>query len=153
VEVRIAAIAAADTLAVRRPVLRPGRAPEDARYAGDDDAETLHLGAFVDGRLVGVATIIRQPPAGEDDPDAWRVRGMATLPDHRGGGLGARLLDGLLEHARRSGGRSVWCTARIDAVSLYRRAGFEPEGAPFEIPGIGQHLVLRKSLASPDGGY
>jgi GNAT superfamily N-acetyltransferase len=152
VEVRIAAITAADTLDVRRPVLRPGRPPEDARYAGDDDAETLHLGAFVDGRLVGVATIIREPPPGEDDPGAWRVRGMATLPDHRGRGLGARLLDGLLEHARGSGGRWVWCTARIGAVSLYRRAGFEPEGAPFEIPGIGQHLVLRKSLASPDGG-
>jgi GNAT superfamily N-acetyltransferase len=152
VEVRIAAIAAADTLAVRQPVLRPGRPPEDARYAGDDDPETLHLGAFVDGRLVGVASIIRQPPPGEDDPGAWRIRGMATLPDHRGRGLGARLLAGLLEHARGNGGRLVWCTARIGAVSLYRRAGFEPEGEPFEIPGIGPHLVLRKSLATPDGG-
>jgi len=152
VEVRIAAINAADTLAVRRPVLRPGRPPEDARYAGDDDVGTLHLGALVDGRLVAVATIIRQPPVGEDDPGAWRVRGMATLPEHRGRGLGARLLDALVEHARGSGGGWVWCTARIGAVSLYRRAGFEPEGAPFEIPGIGQHLILRKSLASPDDG-
>jgi GNAT superfamily N-acetyltransferase len=152
VEPRIATIAAEDTLAVRQPVLRPGRQPEDARYAGDDVADTLHLGAFVDGRLVAVATIIRQPPPGEDDPGSWRIRGMATLPDHRGRGLGARLLDRLLEHARGSGGRSVWCTARIGALSLYRRAGFEPEGVPFQIPGIGQHLVLRKSLVTPDGG-
>jgi GNAT superfamily N-acetyltransferase len=138
-----------DTLAVRQPVLRPGLSPEDARYAGDGDADALHLGAFVDDRLVAVATIIRQPPPGEDDPGAWRIRGMATLPDHRDRGFGARLLAGLLEHAREHGGRSVWCTARIGAVSLYRRAGFEPEGAPFEIPGIGQHLRLRRSL---DGG-
>jgi GNAT superfamily N-acetyltransferase len=149
VEPRIATIAAADTLAVRQPVLRPGRPPEDARYAGDDDADSLHLGAFVDGRLVAVATIIRQPPPSEDDPGAWRIRGMATLPNHRGRGLGARLLAGLLEHARGNRGRSVWCTARIGAVSLYRRAGFEPAGTPFEIPGIGPHLLLRRTL---DGG-
>jgi GNAT superfamily N-acetyltransferase len=152
VEPRIAAITAEDALAVRQPVLRPGRQPEDARYEGDDEADALHLGAFVDDRLTAVATIIRQPQPGEDDPAAWRIRGMATLPDHRGQGLGARLLEGLLDHARGSGGRSVWCTARIGAVSLYRRAGFEPEGAPFEIRGIGPHLVLRKSLASPDAG-
>ena len=145
-EPRIAAITWEDTLAVRQPVLRPGRPPEDARYAGDADADAFHLGAFVDDRLVAVASIIRQPPPGEDDPDAWRIRGMATLPGHRGRGFGARLVAGLLEHARWRGGRSVWCTARIAAVSLYRRAGFEPEGAPFEIPGIGPHLLLRRSL-------
>jgi ribosomal protein S18 acetylase RimI-like enzyme len=75
-------------------------------------------------------------------PGAWRVRGMATDPQHRGQGAGAQILDRLVEHAIQQGATRVWCNARTPALGLYERAGFEPESEEFEIPGIGPHFVM-----------
>ncbi|MBG31354.1 MAG: hypothetical protein CMI31_15360 [Opitutae bacterium] len=37
----------------------------------------------------------------------------------------------------------IWCNARLAAIPLYKRLGFEEVGQPFDIPGIGPHLVMR----------
>ena len=54
---------------------------------------------------------------------AWRVRGMATRPDHRGSGIGTLVLAALLDHVRSQGGGLVWCTARLGALTFYERGG------------------------------
>ena len=71
---------------------------------------------------------------------------MATAPDARGRGLGAALLAACLHHARDRGGRRVWCNARVTAEGFYLRAGFVAEGARFDLPEIGEHVVMAVSL-------
>jgi GNAT superfamily N-acetyltransferase len=95
---------------------------------------------------VAVASLTREPPPGSDDPTAWRLRGMATLPAARGRGLGGRLLEACLDHARARGGASVWCNARTRALVFYERHGFVAAGEPFDLPGLGPHLELRRPL-------
>lgn len=131
---------------IRHLVLRPHQRPEDLVYAGDDAADALHLGAFEDGRLVGIASVSREPPPGADDPGAWRVRGMATLPEARGRGIGGRLLEACIEHARLRGASLVWCNGRIRATPFYERHGFHVVRGPFDVPGIGPHDELHRSL-------
>src|SRR5215210_7918210 len=92
---------------LRHLVLRPHQRPEEIVYEHDDD-DALHFGAYVDGSLVAVASIAREDPpmdlagrVGSDRAiDAWRIRGMATLPEHRGAGLSGELLERCITHAR-----------------------------------------------------
>ena len=49
-------IKANDTYAIRHKMLRPSGTLEDCIFQGDHDELTFHLGAFVDKKLVSVAS-------------------------------------------------------------------------------------------------
>jgi len=131
---------------LRHLVLRPHQRPEDLVYPGDETPDALHLGAFEGGRLVAIASITREPPPSSDDPSAWRVRGMATLPGSRRRGIGGALLEACVEHARSHGATTVWCNGRVPATSFYERHGFEIVRGPFDVPDLGPHHELRRAL-------
>ena len=139
-------IAPADLDAVRQlrdSVLRPRLPPGGSVYPGDNHPETLHLGAFLAGKLVAVASVCCEPPPGECDPVVWRVRGMATLPAQRGHGLGGKLLNQCLLHARKLGGRRVWCSARVGVAEFYHARGFASVGEPFALPQYSDEPYVR----------
>ena len=105
--------------------------------------ETLHVGAFLAGKLVAVASVCHEPPPGERDAAAWRVRGMATLPEQRGRGLGGKLLEHCLQHARALGGRRLWCSARVAVAAFYHAWGFVSVGEPFVLPQYSEEPYIR----------
>jgi GNAT superfamily N-acetyltransferase len=144
VEIRPADLAAVREL--RHRVLRPHQRPEELVYGADETPDALHLGAFEGERLVAIASITREPPPGTADPSAWRVRGMATLPEARNRGIGSLLLERCLEHARDRGGALVWCNGRVAARAFYERHGFVVARGPFDVPVIGPHLELHRAL-------
>ena len=135
---------------LRHQLLRPGRPADELVFPGDDAPDTLHAGAFVEERLVGIATIIREAPPGEADDRAWRVRGMATLPEIRGRGYGGLLLERCVEHAVNHGGRLLWCNARAGAVGFYRRYALATRGDAFDIPDLGTHYLMSRALPQRD---
>lgn len=127
---------------LRHRVLRPHQSLADCAYPGDERPDSFHLAALVDAEVVGIASVYRQAEDGAFGGSAWRLRGMATAPEFRGRGLGARLLGDCLERVRGAGGDELWCNARTTAAGFYERLGFERRGEEFELPGIGPHLVL-----------
>ncbi len=131
---------------LRHRLLRPHQQPWEIEFDGDEDADTLHVGAFRDDALVGIASVMREPLPGDDDPRAWRLRGMATLPEVRGQGYGGALLERCLGHAVDRGGDLPWCTARVPAAGFYRRYAFESVGDVFEVPSIGPHILMTRRL-------
>lgn len=150
-------IAATATYSLRAAVLRPGLPLEAAVFPGDTDPTTAHLGAFSGGELVGIASVYREAPpgaadagaadagavdAGPADASAWRLRGMATLPQVRGQGFGKALVAACLEHVAARGGTRLWCNARTEAVGFYRKLGFATAGDEFDIPGVGPHYMM-----------
>lgn len=154
---RVEAVAAEDVRPLRGRVLRPGQAPRELVYPGDDHPDALHAairdagpgsGGRGDGSgaIVGVATVAPEGHPRDPRPGDWRLRGMATAPEARGRGLGAALLAACLHHARDRGGERVWCNARATAEGFYLRAGFVVEGSRFELPEIGPHVVMAVSL-------
>lgn len=130
---------------LRGDVLRPGQPPEASVYPGDDDLGTVHLGAYVDGVLVGIASLYEEDRAGGPSR-GWRLRGMATAPAARRRGAGAALLAAAVEHVVAQGGSELWCNARMVAVEFYAWAGFTVVSDPFDIPGIGPHVVMRRPV-------
>ena len=144
---------------LRRAVLRPDQPPEEARYQGDDDPRSAHAAvrhiATRDSEhrteVDAVGTVVPEPPPWEPERiDGWRLRGMATRPGARRRGLGSLVLAALLDHVAAHGGGLVWCNARVPAQGLYRRAGFMPRGGVFDIPGIGPHVHMWRTLNAED---
>jgi GNAT superfamily N-acetyltransferase len=138
-----------DVLPLRRTLLRPGQAPEAAIHPGDAAPATVHLGAFIEEELVCVATLFREAPAGQDDPLAWRLVGMATRPDRQRRGYGRAVIERCVAAVAGRGGTRLWCNARLDAVGFYQRLGFVAIGPPFEVAGTGLRQRMVRPVAPP----
>ena len=131
---------------LRHAVLRPHQKPAELVFRGDDAPDAMHVGAFLDGKLVGIASVAREPFPGEPQLDAWRLRGMATLPEARRKGYGAALVQALVAHVAAHGGNLIWCHGRTSALPFYHAVGFREHGEEFTVPVTGPHFVLRRAV-------
>jgi len=82
-EIKIMPITAEEARVIRKAVLRPDQPAKFTIYPNDDASGTLHVGAFIDGQLVGITTVSLESPPGEHKPDAWRMRGVAVIGNWR----------------------------------------------------------------------
>jgi predicted GNAT family N-acyltransferase len=100
---------------------------------GDDNPDAVYIGALDDDdRLLGTCLVLPRPyPLHPERPHAWQLRGMATVPERRGEGIGAAVLARALAEIEARGGELVWCDARTTAVRFYGTHGFAAEGAEF----------------------
>lgn len=71
---------------------------------------------------------------------------MAVLKEWRGKGVGALLLQTLMEQARRRGHAQVRLNAQITAAGFYRRLGFDFCGPEFIEAGI-PHVAMQRDLS------
>ena len=76
---------------------------------------------------------------------------MAVLKDWRGQGIGAALLQTLMELARERGHTRARLNAQASAIGFYRRYGFETVGSEFMDAGIAHVLMQRELKSVPDG--
>jgi GNAT superfamily N-acetyltransferase len=146
--VMIRPVAVEEVRPLRQAILRPHLPPEHSVYAGDEAAEALHVGAFVEGRLVGVASALHEARPGEDDAGAWRLRGVAVLEPFRGHGVGRRLVEACVAHARAQGGTRLWFNAAARARVFYERMGFKVEGEELVSPETGPYYLMWREIDS-----
>lgn len=126
---------------IRQRVLRPHQEAHELVYPGDDASDSYHLGAIQGGHVLGILSMYFAPmPA--DTADAWRIRGMATLPEIRGAGYGCKLVEAARDRSWADSRAPIWCNARESAFGFYEKLGFVIEGGIFEIEGIGPHAVM-----------
>lgn len=137
--------------AVQLQVLRPhGRLPADVEPTG----LWLHVAAFAGEQVVGACSVGPAPWPHADlvslSAPQWQLRSLAVLPDYRGG-VGAQLLAAAVDRARLAAAGSLWANARVAAVGLYRRGGWQAVGPQWHKPGIGAHRYVVLGLNSPAG--
>lgn len=138
----VVVVTAEQTRPLRHLILRPTQPAEATEYPGDHDPDTRHFGAFDGGRLVGIASLYREP-RGDGPPDGWRLRGTATAVAARGQGAGRALVETCRDHVAGHGGGELWCNARMVARDFYAANGFDVIGKEFDIEDIGAHVVMR----------
>jgi GNAT superfamily N-acetyltransferase len=152
--IRVESVPAWTTWPLRQEVLRPGRAVRDCIYPGEDDPRAAHGAALhrpdrpgAEFTVLAVGVVLPEAPSWEPHcEDGWRIRGMATRPGSRGQGLGGWVLDLLIGHVAAHGGGLLWCHARTPALRFYERADFATRGDVFEVPGIGPHQVMWRTV-------
>lgn len=130
-----------ELLDLRAAVLRPGRPRDTARFEGDAEPTTRHFGAFLSdtGAVVSAVSFLPRPYR---DAPAWQLRGMATRSDVARTGIGSHLVRTAIDELRRDGPTRLWCRARVTAAGFYARNGWIIVSDPFDIPGIGPHVVM-----------
>lgn len=139
-------IEAAEARPLRRALLHPSLPLAAVDYQADSHPSALHVGAFKDWVLVGIATVHPQPMPSAIRTGAWRIRDIAVEHGHRGRGVGAWMLERCLEHAATAEGQVAWCTARAGAYGFFERLGFKRAGAAIDDPEDGPHYLLYREL-------
>ncbi len=126
-------------LPVRWRNLYPGMEinPSSSRHT-DILESTIHFVAVSDDTPVGCVTLAEE----HAHDRALRMRWIGVDDNYRGQGIGSALCSSCLREATRRH-LGIWCNARLHALSMYKRLGFEQIGHVFEIPDIGPHLVMR----------
>ena len=144
--VHIRPVPAEETRPLRQKILRPHQSLEELVVDGESSPDAGWYAAVRDDTVVGTAGVFPESPPDSDVVGAWRVRAMAIEEELRGMGIGDMLLDAVLDHVRRAGGRHVWCSARTPAEGFYERAGFRQVGDVYEPPGLGPHVRMDRDL-------
>jgi len=112
--------------------------------AGDTDVLTSHLFATdAAGDHVGVVSFTPHPCPSRPGVRAVYLWGMAVRPDAQRAGHGTRLVQAVLEDARRTSAAAVWADARLTAVPFYQRLGAVGAGPVFvdEVTGLTDQQV------------
>ena len=139
-------IGAEAVLPIRNEVLRGGKLSlNECIFPTDHLPGAFHLGYFSDETLVCIASFHPQS-YGEFSGVGYQLRGMATVENYRGKGIGNQLLNFAMVYLRGQKVDYVWCNARKAAVKFYIGNGFEIVSPEFEVAGIGPHYVMYVKL-------
>jgi len=113
----------------------------DAWFEREHDQRVTWLGCVDDVpvAMLNLLVFTRMPspkPVGSSRPTQWGyLANFFVLADHRGSGLGTRLLDECTAYADEHGFARVVLSPSERSVSLYARNGFEPATSLMVRPG------------------
>lgn len=123
--------------ALRRLVfIEEQHVPEEIEM-DDDDARAFHALAMDGAVPVGCGRMV---PHG----DHVKIGRMAVLRERRGIGIGRRVLEFLMDAARRQGFQKAVLHAQLTAEGFYLKNGYVPIGEVFEEAGITHRLMERE---------
>jgi len=126
-----------DAFAVRIRVFvhEQGIPPSEELDAYDDAA--IHCIAYADGAPVGAGRLVMMEGYG-------KIGRMAVLKEHRGKGIGARVLDALEREGVRRGISRFRLSAQLSARGFYERGGYTAIGEVYDDVGI-PHIDMEKA--------
>jgi len=139
-------ISAEKTHAIRHPMLRQGRPIEDCVFDGDHDPNTVHLGAYIDNKLVGVLSAFQKNATTFDVSKSYQIRGVAVLRAAHRKGVGRALMTSIEKLLEQKKIDLIWLNARVTALDFYTALAYNQKGSAFEIEGIGTHYCFYKTL-------
>ncbi|KAB1063887.1 GNAT family N-acetyltransferase [Tamlana haliotis] len=139
-------ITAQESYSVRHPVLRPGKPISTCVFDGDDLATTIHLGLYQAETLIGICSFFKNAHPDLSVQNQYQLRGMAVLNVFQGQGLGNMILAFGEKLMNQKNTETIWCNAREIALPFYKKCGYETFGQAFDIPSIGPHYAMYKTL-------
>ncbi|MEN7549081.1 GNAT family N-acetyltransferase [Rapidithrix thailandica] len=131
---QIKTIKAEETWALRKTVMWPDRDLEYVKLKEDDQG--LHFGLFKDEKLTSVVSLFVKG-------EAAQFRKFATLVEEQGKGYGSVLLNHVIDQVQALGVKTLWCNAREDKLSFYKKFALTPTEQTFEKGGIRYRIAER----------
>ena len=128
----------AKALAIRlRVFVQEQGVPEDIELDSDDRRAT-HFLAFVSGRAVGTARLVRYG-------GRVKIGRMAVLKSHRGKGVGAKLLKRATTTAEKLGAKEIYLHAQTAVLGFYEKLGFRSVGPVFDEASIPHRKMIYRA--------
>jgi predicted GNAT family N-acyltransferase len=112
--------------------------PRELEFDGRDD-EATQVVALDESGIVATCRL-RYP-----EPGACKLERMVVKRRLRGSGVGARLLAGSEDEARRAGARTMVLNSQLRAQGFYAGCGYVAQGETFLDAGI-EHVRMTKAL-------
>ncbi|WP_304197956.1 GNAT family N-acetyltransferase [Flavobacterium alvei] len=133
-----------ETFLVRHPVLREGKPIESCHFDGDDLETTHHFGLYSNQKLMGIISLFQKNNPLFLGQKQYQIRGMAVLQQQQKTGFGKSLI--LYSEAFCMGQNVdlIWFNARVEAVGFYEKMGYQKIGKTFDIPDVGEHILMFK---------
>ncbi|WP_325895391.1 GNAT family N-acetyltransferase [Grimontia sp. NTOU-MAR1] len=106
-----------------------------------DEGNSLHLAAICDGELLAYGRLTKRSNS------AMQISQMVVSPKHQRKGLGEAILSRLVIHAKEHETKSIILSARLHAMPLYEKLGFNIVGEVYlsEKTGI-EHIKMELTL-------
>ena len=139
-------VTAKDIRPLRNLVLRPNLPIETTYYDLDDDINTFHLASIMDNTIISIGTFYPENDIELQTKNGYRLRGMATHPKFRRKSAATKLMKESFVLLKEKKCDVLWCNARLVAVEFYKSLGFKITGKIFDIPSIGPHYKMYKSV-------
>lgn len=134
------------TTNLRHKVLRQGKPIESCAMDGDNLESTIHIGAFLHSKCVGILSLFEASTQDIASNPQYQLRGMAVDPDYRNLKIGKALVHFAENFLKTQDVSVLWCNARTSAVGFYKSLGYIIISEEFHIPQIGSHYRMFKSL-------
>ena len=144
--IEIKKINSTETIIVRHPVLRFGKPIESCHFEGDDLPTTSHFGLYFEKQLVAIISSFKVQNKLFSEENQYQIRGMAVLDEFQKKGFGEALLNYCENEIKLKKGNLIWFNARKTAVGFYKKSGYKILGDRFEIPDVGPHYILFKTI-------
>jgi GNAT superfamily N-acetyltransferase len=109
-----------------------------AEIAMDEDADGYHFAAFKDNYIVAVVSLFQKD-------NSFQFRKFAVEPAAQHMGIGSSLLNYITDFAKLEGGTTLWCNARLTAITFYLKHGFAHTGKLFSKYGF-DYEILEKAI-------
>ena len=136
-------ISPSETHSLRHRVLWPHIERElDCVIDIDERRDAIHLGTFDGEKIVSIGSLFEMKSTKISFEKQYRLRAMATHPDHRGKDCGKILVEKAIEILREKKVDVLWCDARIGAVGFYQSLGFNVLDEVYDVPNIGPHKFM-----------
>ena len=97
-------------------------------------------------KIVGTSTFLVDINANFEEKNQYRLRAMATAPEVRGWGVGARIIEEAEKELRQKAIKLLWCDARLIATGFYEKQNFKIKGEVYQVPKIGPHKLMYKEI-------
>ena len=127
----------APCIALRRAVFIVEQGISEAEEMDDLDDTAIHLLARVDGVPAGTARLLVNGEIG-------KIGRICVLQEHRGTGLGARIVEAAIDHLRTMPGvTKAKLGAQDHAIGFYEKLGFVGYGPFYDDAGIPHRDMIR----------
>jgi predicted GNAT family N-acyltransferase len=115
--------------------------PRELDWDGNDSRCIQVVATDDEGKAIGT---------GRMQPDG-KIGRLAVLKPWRGQGIGAQMVEALIQSARRRGLEKVYLHAQLHAVSFYENLGFVKDGEEFIEAGI-PHINMVSAMPTQGPG-
>lgn len=135
-----------ELLNIRSKVLRNNAIHENCKFDGDNKKSSIHIGAYINAKIVGGISIIKNNSKYKELKNCYQLRGMCVLNNFQNNGIGNKILKVAEKQSKILGVNNIWMNARIKAADFYIKSNYIDLGIRYKIKGIGLHCFLYKEL-------
>ena len=133
-------------LAIRSLMLRNNANFNLCRYKGDKKKGSIHLAGFLNNKIIGGVSLIRNKSVHKNLKNCIQFRGMCILDNFQKMGVGKKLVMEAEKKCLELNIDFIWMNARIVALDFYLKMNYVDSGVTYEISNIGLHHFLYKKL-------